>query len=45
MVGTSDFKDIVSIVEQVLNKNKDEYVAKISEKPEYIYPESVKDSR
>lgn len=42
MVGTSDFKDIVSIVEQVLNKNKDEYVAKISEKPEYIYPESVK---
>lgn len=42
MVGTSDFKDIVPIVEQVLNKNKDEYVAKISEKPEYIYPESVK---
>ncbi len=42
MIGTSDFKDIVSIVEQVLNKNKDEYVAKISEKPEYIYPESVK---
>lgn len=42
MVGTSDFKDIVPIVEQVLNKNKDEYVAKISEKPEYVYPESVK---
>lgn len=42
MVGTSDFREIVPIVEKVLNKNKDEYVAKISEKPEYIYPESVK---
>lgn len=42
LVGTSDFNEIVPIVEKVLNKNKDEYVAKISEKPEYIYPESVR---
>lgn len=42
MIGTSDIKEIVSVVEQVLNKQNDEYVAKISEKPEYIYPENVK---
>lgn len=42
MIGTSDLKEIVSVVEQVLNKQNDEYVAKISERPEYIYPENVK---
>ena len=42
MIGTSDLKEIVSIVERVLNENEKEYIAKISEKPEYIYPESVK---
>lgn len=42
MIGTSDIKEIVSVVEQVLNKQNDEYVSKISEKPEYIYPENVK---
>ena len=42
MIGTSDIKEIVSVVEQVLNRQNDEYVAKISEKPEYIYPENVK---
>lgn len=42
MIGTSDIKEIVSVVEQVLNKQNDEYVAKISDKPEYIYPENVK---
>lgn len=41
MIGTSDINEIVPIVEQVLNSQNDEYVAKISEKPEYIYPESV----
>lgn len=42
MIGTSDLKEIVSVVEQVLNKQNDEYVEKISERPEYIYPENVK---
>ena len=41
MVGTTDFQEIVPIVEKVLNKQNDEYIAKISEKPEYIYPESI----
>ena len=42
MIGTSDLKEIVPIVERVINQNEDEYIAKISEHPEYIYPESVK---
>ena len=42
MLGTSDLKEIVSVVEKVINKQNDEYVAKISEKPEYIYPENVR---
>ena len=41
MVGTTDFEDIVSVVEQVLNEQTDEYISKISEKPEYIYPETI----
>lgn len=31
MVGATDFKEIVPIVEQVLNQQNDEYIAKISE--------------
>ncbi len=42
MIGTSDLKEIVSVVEQVINQQQSEYVAKISEKPEYVYPENVK---
>ena len=42
MIGTSDLEEIVSIVERVMNENEREYIAKISEKPEYIYPEAVK---
>lgn len=41
MVGTTDFKDIVSVVEKVLDAQTDEYISKISEKPEYIYPETI----
>lgn len=41
MVGTTDFKDIVAVVEQVLNEQNDKYISKISEKPEYIYPETI----
>lgn len=40
-LGTTDFKDIVSVVENILNKQNDEYISKISEKPDYIYPESI----
>ena len=39
MIGTSDIKEIVDVVEQVANNKK--YVSKISEKPEYIYPENI----
>lgn len=42
MIGTSDIKEITAVVEKVLNKQNDEYVAKISERPEYVYPETVK---
>ena len=41
MVGTTDFKEIVSVVEKVLDEQTDEYISKISEKPEYIYPETI----
>jgi ribosomal protein S12 methylthiotransferase len=41
MVGTTDFKEIVSVVEKVLNEQNETYISKISEKPEYIYPESI----
>ena len=41
LVGTTDFKEIVSVVEQVLNSENEKYISKISEKPEYIYPESI----
>lgn len=37
MVGTSDIKEIVNVVEQVSNG----YVSKVSEKPDYIYPENI----
>ncbi len=37
MVGTSDIKEIVNVVEQISNG----YVAKVSEKPDYIYPENI----
>ena len=41
MVGTTDFKEIVSVVEQVLDDQNERYISKISEKPEYIYPETI----
>ena len=41
MVGTTDFKEIASIVEKVLDEQNEEYISKISEKPEYIYPETI----
>ncbi len=39
MVGTSDIKEIVDIVDKITGKK--EYFEKVSEKPEYIYPENV----
>ena len=38
MIGTSDIKEIVEVVDNVANHKK--YVSMVSEKPEYIYPES-----
>ena len=34
MVCTTDFKEIVSVVEKVLDEQSEEYISKISEKPE-----------
>lgn len=39
MVGTSDIKEIVEVVDQVA-ANK-EYISKVSEKPDYLYPENI----
>ena len=41
MLGTSDFGRIVETVEAIANEKTDEYIEKISEKPEYIYPEEI----
>lgn len=39
MIGTSDIKEIVDIVEQAAGNKK--YAEHVSEKPEYIYPENI----
>lgn len=41
MLGTSDFSEIVETVEKIANKKTNEYIEKVSEKPEYIYPEDI----
>lgn len=41
MLGTSDFSEIVETVEKIANKKTSEYIEKVSEKPEYIYPEDI----
>lgn len=41
MLGTSDFSQIEETVEAIANEKTDEYIEKISEKPEYIYPEEI----
>ncbi|MCI1274115.1 MAG: 30S ribosomal protein S12 methylthiotransferase RimO [Clostridiaceae bacterium] len=41
MIGPSDINQIVDIVEAIENENAEKYISKISEKPEYIYPETV----
>ena len=41
MLGTSDFSEIVETVEKIADEKTDEYIEKISEKPEYIYPEEI----
>ncbi len=39
MVGTSDIKEIVDVVEQVAGNQP--FVSKVSEKPDYLYPENI----
>ena len=39
MIGTSDIKDIVDVVDKISGKK--EYSEKISERPEYSYPENI----
>ena len=40
MIGTSDIKEIIDVVDRVSGDKKD-YVQRVSEKPEYIYPENI----
>ncbi len=39
MIGTADIKEIVEVVDKVAHDQK--YISKVSEKPEYIYPENI----
>lgn len=41
MVGTSNIREIVNVVNQVADEKNEEYISIVSEKPEYIYPENV----
>lgn len=40
MIGTSDIKEIIEVVDKITGDKKD-YVEHVSEKPEYIYPENI----
>ncbi len=40
MIGTSDIKEIVDVVDKVVGDKKG-YMEHVSEKPEYIYPENI----
>ena len=40
MIGTSDIKEIIEVVDRITGDKKD-YVEHVSEKPEYIYPENI----
>ena len=41
MVGTSNIREIVNVVDQVADEKNDEYICYVNEKPEYIYPEDI----
>lgn len=41
MLGTSDFEGIAEVVEKIADEKTDEYIFKVSERPEYVYPETV----
>ena len=41
MLGTSDISEIVNVINRIADEKTDEYIEKISEKPEYIYPEEI----
>ena len=41
MVGSSNIREIVGIVDKVADEANEEYISCVSEKPEYVYPENV----
>ncbi len=41
MVGTSNIKEIVHVVDTVADETQEQYISCVSEKPEYVYPENV----
>lgn len=41
MVGTSNIREIVTVVDRVADEKNEEYISCVSEKPEYVYPENV----
>lgn len=41
MVGTSNIREIVNVVDRVADETNEEYISYVAEKPEYVYPENV----
>lgn len=41
MIGTSNIREIVNVVDKVADETNEEYICCVSEKPEYVYPENV----
>ncbi|MBP3925424.1 30S ribosomal protein S12 methylthiotransferase RimO [bacterium] len=41
LIGTSNINEIVDVVEKIANEKTEKYISRVSEKPEYIYPETV----
>ena len=41
MLGTSNIKEIVNVINQISSNKANEYVSYVDDKPEYYYPENV----
>lgn len=41
MIGTSNIKEIVHVVDKIADEKNEDYISCVEEKPEYVYPENV----